>query len=609
MYFSLILGLVLLARWAWLRRQRERAREQGRRLHWADEALVRMERAIGSEDWEYFDRERRDLAGELDGLAPIGRPRIEVLFHLVDGDARAARGQFAEARSAYRHALEATRQLPPEPARECALRAQASMGVVIEPGADAELAQAEDALQHADEARWPITRARLLQAALELARFHRHLGRTERAFEHYARARRLGSGLDGESVRGMRVRAAAECARLKFDEGHADEGHALLEEAVEDARALATPEGRELLAELLLLAARQDSPGALVESAPRAARLREAQDAGLESATPMGRLTAARAALLRAPLVGAEGDHADAARLALEAREWVEGLEGPVIRHLRLEASLIAAQAWLAAEDFAAADDVFGAAMSEGLGDELEENRALARIAGFKQHAVRCASERFEDADAVLERLEDAGLSLTGEPRALFEAELARGRGFRAWRSGQRGEARRQLEQALAILAPLPDELASQPRWASASDLGRALLEAGDAAAAIPWLEVARDAAAAAEVAIAERVSGLLLLAQALDHASRSGAALETLRAAYDLGRTSGDAAGRLQASIAAMNLALGLDDDDDRIAFCDAAANLARLSGLPAAEQVVRDATRLRRTLEEGGDEESADE
>ena len=604
---------VVLLVWYWLfgREGKQIAQAQGRDIAKADERLDNLQAAVNSEDWHAFDRVRGDLEHQLPQLPPVAKPRVSTVLALVAGDGEAARGQVTEARASYRRALIEAQRLAQEPARECALRALASLGVLV--GEDDPHAgeQGELGLERESEAAWPITRLRLAQAALSLARWHRANERDAKADARLHQVMRIALEFPGEEAEMFGIQAAMDLARHQLVSAQVEDACRWLQQAADRAAPLTNTLARQLRAEALLLLGQQTPVDPLDGDARQRGWLRGAVDSGTASDTGLGRVIAARAALDLAQLLGAAGEHREAAAAAREVPLLVGGLPAEVQGTLVDEAHSLAGQALLMAGDREAAADELRATMERGLASDDDGRRAIGRFAAFRLGALCCDLDRFDEADAILERLEEDAQGFAGEERVGLEARLARGRGYRAWRSGDRFAARHQLEQSLLILEALPQAEragAMHPAW---RDLGMMALEDHRLDEAVRDLQRAVDSAEAGEIGDAETASLLNALGLALQMHNRVDAAVHAWRRAFEAGRASGEMQGRVTAAAAAMNLAVHLSETDERLQWVEAARSLAKLSGAPGAETLVHDAEGFARMLrdEDSGSDDPEDD
>ena len=587
-------------------RQKEIAAADGRDIAKADERLDKLQAAVNSEDWRAFDRVRGDLEHQLQQLPPVAKPRISTVLALVAGDGEAARGQVPEARASYRRALIEARRLALEPARECGLRALASLGVLV--GEDDPQAgeQGEQGLERESEAAWPITRLRLAQAALSLARWHRANGRHSKADARLHQVMRIALEFPGEEADMFGIQAAMDLARHLLVSSQLEEGCRWLQQAADRAAPFENPLARQLRAEALLLLGQQTTVDPLEGDAKQRAWFRGAVDSGTASDSGLGRVIAARAALDLAQLLGAAGEHREAAAAAREVPLLVGELPAEIQGTLVDEAHSLAGQALLMAGEREGAADELRATMERGLSSDDAGRRAIGRFAAFRLSALCCDLHRFEEADAILDRLEEDAQSFAGEERVGLEARLARGRGYRAWRSNDRFAARHQLEQSLAILEALPEEEragAMHPAW---RDLGMMALEDHRLDDAIRDLQRAVDSAEAGEIGDAETASLCNALGLALQMHGRVDAAVQAWRRAFEAGRLSGEMQGRVTAAAAAMNLAVHLHETEERLQWVEAARSLAKLSGAPGAETLVHDAEGFARMLRDEDDDDA---
>jgi tetratricopeptide (TPR) repeat protein len=583
--------VVVFLHWLFQKRGADTARDQGRDIAKADERLDHLQAAVNSEDWRAFDRVRGDLEHQVQQLPPIAKPRVSTVLALVAGDGEAARGQVAEARASYRRALIEAQRLAQEPARECGLRALASLGVLV--GEDDPQAgeQGEQGLERESEAAWPITRLRLAQAALSLARWHRANGRHAKADARLHQVMRIALEFPGEEAEMFGIQAAMDLARHLLVTSQLEEGCRWLQQAADRALPFTNPLARQLRAEALLLLGQQTPVDALDGDAKQRGWFRGAVESGTASDSGLGRVIAARAALDLAQLLGAAGEHREAAAAAREVPLLVGELPADVQGTLVDEAHSLAGQALLMAGEREGAADELRATMERGLASDDAGRRAIGRFAAFRLSALCCDLDRFEEADAILERLEEDAQTFAGEERVGLEARLARGRGYRAWRSNDRFAARHQLEQSLAILEALPESEragAMHPAW---RDLGMMALEDHRLEDAVRDLQRAVDSADAGEIGDAETASLWNALGLALQMHGRVDAAVQAWRRAFEAGRVSGETQGRVTAAAAAMNLAVHLHETEERLQWAEAARSLAKLSGAPGAETLVHDA------------------
>lgn len=542
--------------------------------------------ALRRRDWERFDAVVADAVNVAPNLPRTDAARLRASTAQFRAEANLVRGRLEDAIEQIVAAARSAEGLPGSEAHEARLEACGFALIASafgEPTPDiARLA--DEGIRRSGEIAGPRARSRIAEGAHLVGGKLRELGQRDEAARMFERAVALAEGHPWSATRNLGVRAGLDrIALLPRDADEIDRWFERLDRLVHPP---VDANDHESVAGLLVARASRPVKDALMETPARLALLERAREAGRQSATPAGLRLATVATLRLAEAAEEAGEHRAARASYDEVIAALEPSHDAEAELMRTRALLGGALARCETEDVECMAWL-DRAMQAGLEHPEQGLHVLAFRCGVTLANMLAGLGMAKREDEVLARLEAAlpGLPDAARPAASVALELERAR--RARGHGDLDGAELHFRRALADASGLQGEEDVRSAWRARLGLVILRMEAGRWSEARDLLRAHLDEAGIAGASNSAELAAVRLhLGICLGEMDDEPGARSELRQAFDAGRTSGGATGRMLAAHAARRLAEKEAPGASRSGWLDRAADLARLVGTPEAER-----------------------